>query len=168
MREGAGDRRLVLTAHDRDVAFGPRDATLEAGDANPQCSSLPPDHPLRRAPARRTPFRRHEVSDKIAHATEADFDQLVLQSDVPVLVDFWAPWCGPCKMIGPFLDQLADEYDGKAKIVKVNVDNEQRLGMRYNARSIPMLLVFKGGQVHGTQIGAVGKPHLAKLIDSAL
>jgi len=108
------------------------------------------------------------VSDKIAHATEADFDQLVLQSDVPVLVDFWAPWCGPCKMIGPFLDQLADEYDGKAKIVKVNVDNEQRLGMRYNARSIPMLLVFKGGQVHGTQIGAVGKPHLAKLIDSAL
>ncbi len=108
------------------------------------------------------------MSDKIAHATEADFDQLVLQSDVPVLVDFWAPWCGPCKMIGPFLDQLADEYDGKAKIVKVNVDNEQRLGMRYNARSIPMLLVFKGGQVHGTQIGAVGKPHLAKLIDSAL
>ena len=108
------------------------------------------------------------MSDKIAHATEADFDQIVLQSDVPVLVDFWAPWCGPCKMIGPFLDQLADEYDGKAKIVKVNVDNEQRLGMRYNARSIPMLLVFKGGQVHGTQIGAVGKPHLAKLIDSAL
>ena len=108
------------------------------------------------------------MSDKIAHATEADFDQLVLQSDVPVLVDFWAPWCGPCKMIGPFLDQLADEYAGKAKIVKVNVDNEQRLGMRYNARSIPMLLVFKGGQVHGTQIGAVGKPHLAKLIDSAL
>jgi len=108
------------------------------------------------------------VSDKIAHATEADFDQLVLQSDVPVLVDFWAPWCGPCKMIAPFLDQLADEYAGKAKIVKVNVDNEQRLGMRYNARSIPMLLVFKGGQVHGTQIGAVGKPHLAKLIDSAL
>jgi len=108
------------------------------------------------------------VSDKIAHATEADFDQLVLQSDVPVLVDFWAPWCGPCKMIAPFLDQLADEYAGKAKIVKVNVDSEQRLGMRYNARSIPMLLVFKGGQVHGTQIGAVGKPHLAKLIDSAL
>ncbi|MEQ1511999.1 MAG: thioredoxin [Lysobacteraceae bacterium] len=108
------------------------------------------------------------MSDKITHATDADFDALVLQSDVPVLVDFWAPWCGPCKMIAPFLDQLADEYAGRARIVKVNIEDEQKLGRRFNARSIPMLLVFKGGQVHGTQIGAVGKPHLAQLIDKAL
>jgi len=108
------------------------------------------------------------VSDKIAHATEADFDALVLQSDVPVMVDFWAPWCAPCKMIAPALDQLADEYDGRAKIVKVNIEDQQKLGMRFNARSIPMLLVFKNGQVHGTQIGAVAKPQLAQLIEKAL
>lgn len=108
------------------------------------------------------------MSDKITHATDADFDALVLQSDVPVLVDFWAPWCGPCKMIAPFLEQLADEYEGRAKIVKVDVQDHPNLGRRFNARSIPMLLVFKGGQVHGTQIGAVGKPQLAQLIDKAL
>jgi thioredoxin 1 len=108
------------------------------------------------------------VSDKIAHATDADFDALVLQSDVPVLVDFWAPWCGPCKMIAPFLEQLADEYDGRARVVKVDVQDHPNLGRRFNARSIPMLLVFKNGQVHGTQIGAVGKPQLAQLIDKAL
>lgn len=108
------------------------------------------------------------MSDKIAHATDADFDALVLQSDVPVLVDFWAPWCSPCKMIAPFLDQLADEYEGRAKVVKVDIEANPNLGRRFNARSIPMLLTFKNGQVHGTQIGAVGKPHLAKLIDKAL
>jgi thioredoxin 1 len=108
------------------------------------------------------------VSDKIIHATDADFDAHVIESDVPVLVDFWAPWCGPCKMIGPFLDQLADEYDGRAKVVKVDIEAHPNLGRRFNARSIPMLLTFKGGQVHGTQIGAVGKPQLAQLIDKAL
>lgn len=108
------------------------------------------------------------MSDKIIHATEADFDAHVLQSDVPVLVDFWAPWCVPCKMIAPLLDQLADEYEGRAKIVKVDIQEHQKLGMRFNARSIPMLLTFKDGQVHGTQIGAVGKPQLAQLIEKAL
>ena len=108
------------------------------------------------------------MSDKIAHATDADFDALVLQSDVPVLVDFWAPWCSPCKMIAPFLDQLADEYEGRAKVVKVDIEANPNLGRRFNARSIPMLLTFKNGQVHGTQIGAGGKPQLAQLIDKAL
>jgi thioredoxin 1 len=108
------------------------------------------------------------VSDKISHATDADFDALVLQSDVPVLVDFWAPWCAPCRMIAPSLDQLADEYDGRAKIVKVDIEAHPNLGRRFNARSIPMLLTFKNGQVHGTQIGAVGKPQLAQLIEKAL
>ncbi len=126
-----------------------------------------PDHPDAPFPAR--PHHPEiPVSDKISHATDTDFDALVLQSDVPVLVDFWAPWCSPCKMIAPFLDQLADQYDGRARIVKVNIEDQPNLGRRFNARSIPMLLVFKGGQVQATQIGAVGKPQLAQLIDKAL
>ncbi|WP_240096252.1 thioredoxin [Thermomonas flagellata] len=108
------------------------------------------------------------MSDTVLHATDADFDQLVLQSDVPVLVDFWAPWCGPCRMIAPALDQLASEYAGKAKVVKIDVDQNPRTAMQYKVRSIPMLLVFKGGQIHGQQIGAVGKAQLAQLLDKAL
>ena len=108
------------------------------------------------------------MSDKVIHATDADFDAAVLQSSEPVLVDFWAPWCGPCKMIAPALDELAEAYAGKAKIVKVDVDQNQATAIKYHVRSIPMLLVFKDGQVHGTQIGAVGKAQLAQLIDKAL
>ena len=108
------------------------------------------------------------MSEHIIHATDADFAREVLESDIPVLVDFWAPWCGPCKMIAPALDQLATEYAGKAKVVKIDIDQNRASAMKYHVRSIPMLLVFKGGQVHGTQIGAVGKPQLAQLIDKAL
>ena len=108
------------------------------------------------------------MSDTVLHATDADFDSHVLQSDVPVLVDFWAPWCGPCKMIAPALDQLAGEYAGKAKVVKVDVDQNPATAMTFRVRSIPMLLVFKDGQIHGQQIGAVGKAQLAQLIDKAL
>jgi thioredoxin 1 len=108
------------------------------------------------------------MSDKVIHATDADFDSVVLQSDQPVLVDFWAQWCGPCKMIAPALDELASAYDGRAKIVKVDIDQNRNTAMKYHVRSIPMLLVFKDGQVQGTQIGAVGKPQLAQLIDKAL
>ncbi len=108
------------------------------------------------------------MSDNVIHATDADFNQQVLESDVPVLVDFWAPWCGPCRMIAPALDQLATEYAGKAKVVKVDIDQNQATALKYHVRSIPMLLVFKNGQVQGTQVGAVGKPQLAQLIDKAL
>lgn len=108
------------------------------------------------------------MSNTVLHATDADFDAQVLASDVPVLVDFWAPWCGPCKMIAPALDQLAADYAGKAKVVKVDVDQNQATAMKYHVRSIPMLLVFKGGQIHGQQIGAVGKAQLAQLLDKAL
>lgn len=108
------------------------------------------------------------VSDAVIHASDSDFEATVLQSDVPVLVDFWAPWCGPCKMIAPALEELAGDYAGRAKVVKVDVDQNQATALKYHVRSIPMLLVFKDGQVQGTQIGAVGKPQLAQLIDKTL
>ena len=108
------------------------------------------------------------MSDTVIHATDADFDSAVLQSQEPVLVDFWAQWCGPCKMIAPALDQIANEYAGKAKVVKVDVDANQATALKYHVRSIPMLLLFKGGQVQATQIGAVGKAQLTQMIDKAL
>ena len=108
------------------------------------------------------------MSDNVIHATDSDFTQQVLESNVPVLVDFWAPWCGPCRMIAPALDQLAGEYAGKAKVVKVDIDQNQATALKYHVRSIPMLLVFKNGQVQATQVGAVGKPQLAQLIDQVL
>ena len=108
------------------------------------------------------------MSDKVIHATDADFDSTVLQSEEPVLVDFWAQWCGPCKMIAPALDELAEAYAGRAKVVKVDIDQNRSTAMKYHVRSIPMLLVFKDGQVQGTQIGAVGKAQLAQLLDKSL
>ena len=108
------------------------------------------------------------MSDKVIHATDADFDQTVLKSAEPVLVDFWAEWCAPCKAIAPALDALAETYDGRAKVVKVNVEESRATALRYQVRSIPMLLVFKNGQVQATQVGAVGKAQIAQLIDRAL
>ncbi len=108
------------------------------------------------------------MSEKIMHVGDADFDTAVLQSSEPVLVDFWAEWCGPCKMIAPALDDLAQTYDGRVKIVKVNVDHNRTTAMKYHVRSIPMLLLFKDGQVQATQIGAVGKAQLSQMIDKAL
>lgn len=108
------------------------------------------------------------MSQHVIHATDSDFDTAVLQSQEPVLVDFWAPWCGPCKMIAPALDELAQSYAGRAKVVKIDVDQNQATARKYNVRSIPMLLLFKNGQVEGTQIGAVGKAQLAQMIDKAL
>ena len=108
------------------------------------------------------------MSDKVTHVGDADFDAVVLQSDTPVLVDFWAEWCGPCKMIAPVLDELADAYDGKLKIVKLNVDHNRASAMKYHVRSIPMLLLFKDGQIQDTQIGAVGKGQLTQMIDKGI
>ena len=108
------------------------------------------------------------MSDTVIHATDANFDSAVLQSDEPVLVDFWAQWCGPCKMIAPALDELATTYAGRAKVVKIDIDQNRNTAMKYHVRSIPMLLLFKGGQVQATQIGAVGKGQLTQMIDKGI
>src|SRR6187455_349365 len=100
--------------------------------------------------------------------SDASFQADVLDAKKPVLVDFWAQWCGPCKMIAPALDELAQTYAGRAKVVKVDIDQNRAVAMKYHVRSIPMLLLFKDGQVQATQIGAVGKAQLAQIIDKAL
>ena len=104
----------------------------------------------------------------ITSATDADFGTQVMQSETPVLVDFWGEWCGPCKAMAPMLDQLAQDYAGRAKIVKVEMDKNQKTAMAWRVRAAPTLLLFKGGAVHATHVGMASKAQLAKLIDAAL
>ncbi|MEX0928925.1 MAG: thioredoxin [Balneolales bacterium] len=98
--------------------------------------------------------------------TDDSFENEVLQSDQPVLVDFWAEWCGPCRMVGPIVEELAGEYEGKVKIGKVDVDSNPQVSTRYNIRSIPALLIFKNGEVVDQIIGAVPKAELKKQLDA--
>ncbi len=108
------------------------------------------------------------ASDKVMTFTDANFDREVLQSDIPVLVDFWATWCAPCKAIAPLIDAVADDYSGKVKVGKVNVDDNPATPGKYGVRGIPTLILFKGGAVLDQVVGAVPKSQLDALIAKAL
>lgn len=108
------------------------------------------------------------ANDKVVILDSNNFEEEVINSDVPVLVDFWAAWCAPCRMIAPIIDQLADEFDGKAKIAKLNVDEQGELAGRYKVMSIPTLILFKDGEIVDQTMGARPKGELVKLIQKAL
>ncbi len=108
------------------------------------------------------------MAEHVLHVNDVNFDQEVLQSEVPVLVDFTATWCGPCRMIAPFVEQLAEEYAGRAKVAKLDIDENPATAQRYGIRGVPTLYVFKGGEVVAQQVGAVPKQKIAQLIDRAL
>lgn len=108
--------------------------------------------------------RRSKMSKKVLELTDKNFDQEVLQSDIPVFVDFWAPWCGPCQMIAPIVESLAEEYEGRCKVGKLNVDDNPRTAMRFGIMSIPTLMVFKDGKVIERIVGAVPKEVMEGII----
>ncbi|MBG0744380.1 MAG: thioredoxin [Cylindrospermopsis raciborskii KL1] len=100
--------------------------------------------------------------------TDASFKQEVIGSDIPVLVDFWAPWCGPCRMVAPVVEEIATQYEGKLKVVKINTDENPKVAGEYGIRSIPTLMVFKGGEKVGIHVGAVPKSTLSKTLEDIL
>ncbi len=104
----------------------------------------------------------------MVHVTDETFEADVLNSESPVLVDFWAEWCGPCKMIAPILDEISDEYDGRVKVAKLNIDENPNTPPKYGIRGIPTLMLFKNGNVEATKVGAVSKSQLTAFIDSNL
>ncbi|MCW7555267.1 thioredoxin TrxA [Endozoicomonas gorgoniicola] len=104
----------------------------------------------------------------IVNVTDASFEEDVLKADGPVLVDYWAEWCGPCKMIAPVLDEIAQDYDGKLKICKLNIDENEATPPKYGVRGIPTLMLFKGGNVEATKVGALSKSQLTAFLDSNL
>jgi thioredoxin len=108
------------------------------------------------------------MSSKIKHVTDSTFKSEVLESGTPVLVDYWAEWCGPCKMIAPALDDSAESYAGRLNIAKINIDQNQSVPSQYHVRGIPTLMLFKNGEVVATQVGAVSKSQLAAFIDANL
>jgi thioredoxin 1 len=149
----------------------PRPRAAQPHDSNPSAprplllrhfsniAASPPVRPIR---------GEQQVNSSIAHVSDDQFDEQVLKSSEPVLVDFWAEWCGPCKMIAPILDDVATSYAGKLKVAKVNIDHNQKTPRNYNVRGIPTLMIFKDGKVQATQIGAVSKSQLTQLIDKTI
>ncbi len=108
------------------------------------------------------------MSEHIVHVTDASFDSEVLSSDLPVLVDFWAEWCGPCKMIAPVLNEIADEYAGKIKVCKVDVDANPEVPPKFGIRGIPTLIIFKGGNAEATKVGALSKTQLTEFVEASV
>ncbi|HLF30378.1 MAG TPA: thioredoxin TrxA [Xanthomonadales bacterium] len=108
------------------------------------------------------------MSDNITHVTDASFDQEVLQAEGPVLVDYWAEWCGPCKMIGPIVEEIANEYGGRLKVAKMDIDSNNQTPMHYSIRGIPTLMIFKDGKVQATKVGALTKGQLKAFVDEVV
>ncbi len=108
----------------------------------------------------------NSVSDSVLHVTDSDFNDVVLNSETPVLVDYWAEWCGPCKMIAPVLDEIATEYGDKLTVTKLNIDDNPATPGTYGVRGIPTLMLFVNGEVEATKVGALSKSQLADFIDS--
>ena len=105
------------------------------------------------------------MSDKIKHVTDASFDQDILSADGPVLVDYWAEWCGPCKMIGPIIEELADEYGDRLTVAKMDIDSNPMTPQQYSIRGIPTLMIFRDGKVQATKVGAMTKGQLKAFVD---
>ena len=113
------------------------------------------------------PLEKH-MSDLIVHVTDSSFEDEVLKSDTPVLVDYWAEWCGPCKMIAPVLEEIAKDYAGRLKVCKLNIDENNETPPKFGIRGIPTLMLFKGGNVEATKVGALSKSQLAAFVDANL
>lgn len=122
----------------------------------------------RLAPEASRMTRRFLVSDKIIHVTDGDFEQQVLNAEGPVLVDYWAEWCGPCKMIAPIVEQIASDYEGRLTVAKMDIDHNAMTPQQYNVRGIPTLMIFKDGNVQGTRVGAMTMGRLKDFVDETI
>lgn len=125
--------------------------------------------------ARPSPYQRDpahpgesQVSDNLIHVSDSDFEERVLKADGPVLVDYWAEWCGPCKMIAPIIEEIAKEYAGRLTVAKLDIDSNSQTPQQYSVRGIPTLMIFKDGNVQGTKVGALTMGHLKAFVEETI